>query len=179
MAIHLRNQENRQALFALAERMSVAARTAPKTRGKDVIHSAIVDGEDMEKLAGEMKIIARQSGKPLFDRDAGNLLSSSVALLLGCEIRVNNLDPCGMCGFPDCSSKQEEMLVPCAFNSIDLGIAIGSAVSIAADARVDNRVMYTIGQAALNLGIFDESVTIVVGIPLSAKGKNIFFDRKK
>jgi uncharacterized ferredoxin-like protein len=62
---------------------------------------------------------------------------------------------------------------------MDVGIAIGSAISIAADFRVDNRVMYTIGQAALNMEYFDDDVKIVCGIPLSATGKNPFFDRKK
>ncbi len=178
MAIHFRNDENYQALKAVAERMAIAARTAPKTRGRDVIHTAIVDGEDLKRLADEMQKIAIEKDKAFFSRDAENILNSPVALLLGCEIRVNGLDPCGMCGFEDCSEKQKEILVPCVFNSIDLGIAIGSAVSVAADNRVDNRVLYTAGQAALNLGIFDKKVSVVLGIPLSAKAKNIFFDRK-
>ena len=52
------------------------------------------------------------------------------------------------------------------------------SVSVAADHRVDNRVMYTIGQAALDLGYLPEEYRIVMGIPLSATTKNIFFDRK-
>jgi glycerol-3-phosphate dehydrogenase subunit C len=39
----------------------------------------------------------------------------------------------------------------CAFNSHDLGIAVGSAVSIAADFHADNRVMYSLGKAAVEL----------------------------
>jgi len=59
---------------------------------------------------------------------------------------------------------------------LDLGIAIGSAVKVASDLNVDNRVMFTIGVAALALGLMDADV--VIGIPLSATGKNIYFDRR-
>ncbi len=38
--------------------------------------------------------------------------------------------------------------VPCAINSIDVGIAIGSACATAADMRVDTRVMFSAGLAA-------------------------------
>ena len=60
----------------------------------------------------------------------------------------------------------------------DLGIAIGSAVSVAAAHHVDNRVMFSAGKAALNLKLFDDSqVCIAYGIPLSVSGKSPFFDR--
>jgi len=51
-------------------------------------------------------------------------------------------------------------------------------VSVAADLRVDNRVMYSVGKAALNIGILGEDVKIAYGIPLSISGKNPFFDRR-
>ena len=68
---------------------------------------------------------------------------------------------------------------PCVFNTGDLGIAIGSAASVAMDSRVDSRIMYTVGQALLEMRIFGEEVKIIYGIPLSISGKNPFFDRKK
>ena len=58
---------------------------------------------------------------------------------------------------------------------MDLGIALGSAVKTAADLNIDNRMMYTIGSAAKALGLLDADV--IIGIPLSVSGKNIFFDR--
>ena len=39
-------------------------------------------------------------------------------------------------------------------NITDLGIALGSAVSIAMDKRVDNRILYTAGQAILDFETF-------------------------
>jgi uncharacterized ferredoxin-like protein len=61
---------------------------------------------------------------------------------------------------------------------IDLGIALGSAVSIAADDRIDNRIMYSIGKAVAEMNYAEDSV-VWHGIPISLSGKNIFFDRKQ
>ena len=60
----------------------------------------------------------------------------------------------------------------------DLGIALGSAASVAADHRADCRIMYTIGKAAVRLGLLGPEVEIAHGIPLSVTGKSIYFDRK-
>ena len=65
----------------------------------------------------------------------------------------------------------------CSFNVGDLGIAVGSAAAMAADFRIDNRIMYTAGKAAIELGMLGEDVKIAYGIPLAAKGKNPFFER--
>ena len=65
----------------------------------------------------------------------------------------------------------------CVFNTGDLGIAIGSAISVAARNHVDNRIMFTIGKAAVNLKLLGDEVKIAYGIPLSAKGKNPYFDK--
>jgi uncharacterized ferredoxin-like protein len=66
----------------------------------------------------------------------------------------------------------------CAYNPIDLGIAVGSAVATASDFHTDNRVMYSIGRACLDLKLFSQTVKQALGIPLSVTGKNPFFDRK-
>lgn len=68
--------------------------------------------------------------------------------------------------------------MPCAFNTVDLGISLGSAVSLAADSRVDNRIMFSAGTAAKELGMFDKTYKVILAISLSAHCKNIYFDRK-
>ena len=65
----------------------------------------------------------------------------------------------------------------CVFNVTDLGIAVGSAVSIAADNRIDHRVMYSAGKGALKEGMLPADVKIAYGIPLSISSKSIYFDR--
>jgi uncharacterized ferredoxin-like protein len=83
-----------------------------------------------------------------------------------------------MCGFANCEEKNKYPEHPCVFNTGDLGIAIGSAVSVAMDSRVDNRIMYTVGQAILEMKFLGNDVKIAYGIPLSVSPKNPFFDRK-
>jgi len=60
-------------------------------------------------------------------------------------------------------------------SSLDMGIALGSAVKIAGLMNVDNRIMYRIGVVAREMKLVDAD--FVMGIPLSATGKSIYFDR--
>ena len=82
---------------------------------------------------------------------------------------------CGLCGFSDCHTCEEAGGV-CAQLLVDLGIAVSSAVSAAAQDYVDNRIMWSIGKAAAELEDIERGVCWL-GIPLSITGKNIFFDR--
>jgi uncharacterized ferredoxin-like protein len=59
---------------------------------------------------------------------------------------------------------------------MDFSIASTSAVKTAMEHNVDNRMMYKAGVAALKLGILNPC-DLIIGIPLSATGKNIYFDR--
>jgi uncharacterized ferredoxin-like protein len=165
-------------LREVAAMMVIAARTAPKARGTDTFEIMIAEGETVDKLAGKMTQMAEAYDVPFFNRDAGNLIGSSVVFLIGTRIKSIGLKKCGMCGFEGCEEKNLHPGIPCVFNTGDLGIAIGSAAAVCMDNRVDNRIMYTIGQAAMELGFFETDVRIAYGIPLSATSKNPFFDRK-
>ena len=77
--------------------------------------------------------------------------------------------------YATCAGRAEG--VPCALNSIDVGIAIGSACATAADLRVDTRVMFSAGLAAQRLDWL-KGCRQVMAIPVSASSKNPFFDRK-
>ncbi len=168
----------KEGLKKVAELMCVAARTAPKGRGTDMLVTAVVSGESITKLQEEMHRIAEAKGADFFARDAKNLDYVDCLVLLGTKIRQIGLKACGYCGFEDCEDNKKNRGI-CAFNTGDLGIAIGSAVSKAADFRVDNRVLFTAGKASINLGFLGEDVKIAYGIPLASEGKNIFFDREK
>lgn len=176
----IKEENNRKInLLDVANRMMIAARTAPKGKGLDTIEMLIVDGDELKLISDRMREIGdRKNTTPAFTRDAGNLLKSDVLVLFGTRIRTLGLTYCGLCGFENCQEKLKYPNHPCAFNTGDLGIAIGSAVSIAMDSRVDNRIMYTVGMAVKELGLMDDEVKIIYGVPLSASSKNIFFDRK-
>lgn len=179
-------EAEREGLLRVAELMAIAARTAPKARGIDHIKTAVISGEELERIASKMEEIAEATGLHFFKRDADCLRRSSILILIGVVgSRPRGLN-CGACGFRDCEgfAKAREKAVEsgflrgpnCAMALLDLGIAIGSAVKVASDLNVDNRVMFTIGVAALALDLMDADV--VMGIPLSATGKNIYFDRR-
>ncbi len=155
--------------------MAVAARTAPKGRGVDEILTRAFDGEEKDKLADEMQRIGEEKGIAFFVRDAKNVRAASAVLVVGVRNKTRGVPNCGNCGYPDCAANAKAGGV-CALCTVDLGIALGSAASVAADHRVDSRVMFTIGKAALALGLLPEAHT-AYGFPLSATGKSPYFDR--
>lgn len=178
MAIIHEKQLQAKSLEDIAGLMIIAARTAPKGRGRDNIYTAMITGEHIEMLAQKMREIGELNDTSFFLRDAANLESARVVVLLGARISTAGLKQCGYCGHTECSEKEKFPEVPCAFNTVDLGIALGSAVAVAADHRADNRIMFSIGKAALALKLLPEDTHIIFGIPLSATAKNPFFDRK-
>jgi len=107
--------------------------------------------------------------------DAGNIARSPAVVVIGVESNPVGLN-CGFCGKASCETLEAGGGV-CTFNSIDLGIATASAAEMAGRLHVDNRVMYSIGRASLDLGWFGPKVTQALGIPLSVTGKSPFFDR--
>ena len=166
-------------VIRVAEEMMTAARTAPQAKGIDNLVLAMATGNDIEKIAEKMEEIGnRLDGTPSFTRDAANIRNAQAIVLLGTHIKSQGVKLCGRCGFTDCDEKDKHPGFPCTFNTGDLGIAIGSAVSVAMDHRIDNRVMYTIGQAVLEMKILGKDVKIAFGIPLSVGAKNPFFDRE-
>lgn len=172
----MNQQAEVESLQRAAQSLCVAARTAPKGKGKDLLVTAVVTGEEKERIQKQMVRIGERDGVTFFLRDAANLDQAPVLVLLGTRKEPLRLPACGYCGFADCNA----MLAAggtCTFNSGDLGIAVGSAVALAADLRIDNRIMYTAGKAAIELGLLGADVRIAYGIPLAAMGKNPFFDR--
>lgn len=178
MSLQFEQDTRNEALLSVAHRMMTAARTAPKGCGIDHLVIALAQKEDIEIIAQKMIEMAQNNqGGAFFARDAENLLQSGVMVLIGTKIEPLGLSHCGNCGYANCDEKRKLPDVPCAFNTGDLGIAIGSAVSVAMDARVDNRIMFSAGKAVKALNLMGDDVKIIYGIPLSSAGKNIFFDR--
>ncbi len=174
--IYQSKDAEKNAAFHVAELMVAAAKTAPKGCGVDNIVAIMIDGEEKDTLAETMRKIAADTGQDFIHRDANNVDGSTVVVAVGVRNIPLELEHCGFCGFEDCA----EMILAeanCAFNITDLGIAVGSAAAVAADNRIDNRIMYSIGKAIIALKYFPEDVRVVYGIPLSTSSKSIFFDR--
>ena len=166
-------------LRTVAELMAVSARTAPKSAGKDFVVTEIIEGDDVQALVEMMYEFGERTGKKDFDRDGANVRDSDVVLLIGLKnTKAVGLN-CGACGFDKClkpNTHEGEFKGPqCAYRLLDMGIALGSAVKTASLLNVDNRIMYRAGVVAREMGLIDADY--VMGIPLSATGKSIYFDR--
>ncbi len=168
----------RETIITIAKHMILAARTAPKGRGTNNLTAALITTpDDIKTLQNTMNEIAEQQNLAFFKRDSDNLNCADAIVILGSKIQPMGLgESCQMCGYLNCEKKPKT--TPCVFNTGDLGIAIGSAVSVAANHHLDNRIMFSIGQAALKLKLLGSETKIAYGIPLSATSKNPFFDRK-
>lgn len=177
------NDFREEAVRLSAYLMSISARTAPKSKGEDDIEIIYVDRDDKDKIAEKMvELDATDKRRKGFQRDGENLKNASGLLLIGVNGEKALGLNCGGCGY-DCSEFKEIERKPgkdftgpnCVFKLIDLGIALGSAVKLGSIISVDSRIMYRIGTVARIMGIIKSDV--VMGIPLSSTGKNIFFDR--
>lgn len=173
MILNERDIRNEQVL-RIGMQMMTAARTAPKGKGVDVIEVAMLTGEDIKRLSDMMIAMYGEHGMKFFLRDADNILSAECIILIGTREHPQGLN-CGHCGFATCVERTQG--VPCAINTVDVGIAIGSACATAADHRVDTRVMFSAGLAAQRMNLLKDCKQ-VFAIPVSASSKNPFFDRK-
>lgn len=167
-----------QAILQTAGRMCVAARTAPKAHGKDTILTMVVTGEEKEQLTQKMEQLGtRLMGDKMpawYGRDAANVRAAQAVVLIGAKKTYRGVPHCGYCGFGDCSGCAKAG-GNCAFAYVDLGIAVSSAAATASLDKVDCRIMFSIGKAAEEMDYAPDCLWF--GIPLSATGKNIFFDR--
>jgi uncharacterized ferredoxin-like protein len=168
-------------LRVAADLMAIAARTAPKSAGQDYVVTCIIEGDEVKALADKMIEYGQSTGKKNFDRDGKNVADSEAVILIGInDAKSVNLD-CGACGAETCEalligSHEGEFRGPqCAFRLLDMGIALGSAVKSASLLNIDNRIMYRAGVVAREMGLIDAD--FVMGIPLSATGKSLYFDR--
>lgn len=186
MPIIRSEKAEKEAILEVSRLMLVSARTAPKSGGVDDILTAIVYGTEKESLAAEMDKVAEERKNEGFKRDGKNVRDSETVILIGVRGTESFELDCGSCGYTNCDEfkKAEKKMGQdftgpnCVFKALDLGIALGSAAKTASIHNLDNRIMYRIGVAARRLKLLPEA-SVIMGIPVSAKGKSIYFDRPK
>ncbi len=177
-----------KAVMAVADLMALAARTAPKGKGVDTIEIRVLAKKELKELAAHLEALGNERHIGFFIRDAKNIAAADACIIIGSRGDTVAGINCGGCGYPClCRSgerpeKEEAPGTPfdgpnCVIRMADLGIAVGSAVKTAQIHNVDNRIMYSGGVAARDMGLVPEECTVAYAIPLSATGKNIFFDR--
>ncbi|MDD4136955.1 MAG: DUF2148 domain-containing protein [Methanoregula sp.] len=178
-----------KAVAMVAELMALAARTAPKGKGIDTIEVRVLAKKDLKTLADRLEQLGEEKNIGFFIRDAKNIANADAGIIIGSRGDAVAGINCGGCGYPTCAGlenarKKKQLSFTsyvgpnCVIRMTDLGIAVGSAVKTAQIHNVDNRIMYSGGVAARDLGLVPKACTVVYAIPLSATGKNIFFDRQ-
>lgn len=169
--------EMKAALDAAAQ-VCAAARTAPKACGVDRMHTMVLTDNDKNAVADAMDRLADEKGAGFLHRDADNVRAALVLVLIGIEEGVRGLgEICGYCHHANCAECADANGV-CVYDPMDVGIALGSAAATAADCRMDSRILFSAGRAAMEMGLMGENVRLVYGLPLSVSGKSPFFDRK-
>jgi uncharacterized ferredoxin-like protein len=163
VTISSKDAEKEAVLYA-AKLMVAAARTAPKAGGRDDIKTLILAGEEKDKLAEVMRAMGGVS-----ESNSKNVEDADAVVLIGVNFK----------GSIERRHVEQNVINDnwMNFNAklIDLGIAVGSAVKTASELNIDNRIMVTVGRAAQEMGVMKADE--VQGIPISVKGKNIFYDR--
>jgi uncharacterized ferredoxin-like protein len=167
--------EFEQGIRAAAEMMAISARTAPKAKGEDLIELKILYDKDVEDLGKSMVRYGEDEKDALWKRDGNCVLRSAAVLLVGVRdplsdgIKKPPTVPPKIKG--DLFAEDERVK-----KSIDLGIALGSAAKTANLLNLDNRIMWRPGEMARRNGLLPKAL-IIIAIPVSAYGKNIYFDR--
>jgi len=171
-------------VLSIAKLMVAAATTAPKSKGFDDTEMKIVVGAGIKRIADQI-VESRKTElrSPTFwymGPDAESVRSSQAIVLIGVYAKKPPLElDCGACGYATCVEFKEAVKRGstglCVVKTLDLGIAVCSALVTAAVNLVDNRLMWSVGWEAKKLGLM--KADLVLGIPLSATGSNIFVDR--
>jgi uncharacterized ferredoxin-like protein len=177
-----------EAVKSVAGLMALSARTAPKAVGLDSIKIEVVSGKEQEQLARQMIKQGTELKIDFFRINGEQVRVSDATLLIGVEGHIPLGVNCGGCGHSSCAEmvkalkaqKTKKAMYPgpnCVLKITDLGIAVGSAVKTASTHNVDNRIMFSAGVIARQMGML-KGCSVAYGIPLKASGKNIFWDMK-
>ena len=123
-------ETRKEYMLEAAKQIMLAARTAPKGKGGDIIEIITLSDEDIDAVSEELLRLAEKTGMKFLIRDSENIQSADAMIVIGTRQAPQGLN-CAYCGYATCAEKPQD--TPCAINSIDVGIAIGSACAKAAD----------------------------------------------
>lgn len=96
--IYNEREVRQEAVLEAARQIMMAARTAPKGKGVDVIEVMTITGEEIALLAEEMRRVHEENGFKFFLRDADNIMQAEAVVLIGTREHCQGLN-CLRCGF--------------------------------------------------------------------------------
>lgn len=153
------------------EFMAISARTAPKGKGEDFLDLKVLSSKKREELGKKMIKHGKKVDDPMWVRDGNCIREADGMLLIGTRDPLKEKRKGKGSGVDGDLFAESERIK----RYIDLGIALGSAAKTASILNLDNRIMYRAGEMARRMGLL--KALMVIGIPVSVSGKNIFFDR--
>ncbi len=185
-------EEDRKEAVRIAARLLLAsATTTPRVGGVGECTTHIFDDEcDIEDLCQQIEKMSEESEAwGFFKRDAV-ILRDADAVLIVTSLR-SLTDPsdinCNMCGKLTCEYMREEEKLPkepgvaftgplCSFRANNIAYAIDGIVSMARNIGIDYGVYWSLGAAAMRMGLLPKATGFALGVGISVTEKSPFRD---
>jgi uncharacterized ferredoxin-like protein len=185
-------QEDRAEAVRIAARLLLAsATTTPRVGGVGECTTHIFDdGCDIEDLCQQIEKMSEENEAwGFFKRDAV-ILRDADAVLIVTSLR-SLTDPsdinCNMCGKLTCEYLREEEKLPkepgvaftgplCSFRANNIAYAIDGIVSMARNLGIDYGVYWSLGAAAMRMGLLPKATGFALGVGISVTEKSPFRD---
>jgi uncharacterized ferredoxin-like protein len=185
-------EEDRAEAVRIAARLLLAsATTTPRVGGVGECTTHIFDdGCDIEDLCQQIEKMSEENEAwGFFKRDAV-ILRDADAVLIVTSLR-SLTDPsdinCNMCGKLTCEYLREEEKLPkepgvaftgplCSFRANNIAYAIDGIVSMARNLGIDYGVYWSLGAAAMRMGLLPKATGFALGVGISVTEKSPFRD---
>ena len=180
-----------EAARVAARLMLASGTTTPRVGGVGECTIHIVDDEcDIEDICQQMEALAAVKKSWAFFRRDAAMVRDADALLISTSLR-SLTDPadinCNMCGKLVCEYLKEEEKLPadpdvaftgplCTFRAANIAYAVDGIVSQARNLGIDYGVYWSVGAAAMRMGILPRATGFALAVAISITEKSPFRD---
>jgi uncharacterized ferredoxin-like protein len=159
--------------------MAITALTAPTSVGEDFVMAEVLEGKPVAGLGRTMIDRGKEMGIAGSECGGQSVIDTKAVVLPSikdADVMDLTFAACAAQARVEINTFEGELAGPnYALRHLGLSIALRSAVKTASLLNVDDRIMYRAGVLARALAHIDTD--FVMAIPLSDRGKMIFFDR--
>ena len=100
-------ETRKEYMLEAAKQIMLAARTAPKGKGVDIIEIITLSDEDIDAVSEELLRLAEETGMKFLIRDSENIQSADAMIVIGTRQAPQGLN-CAYCGYATCAEKPQE-----------------------------------------------------------------------
>ena len=97
-------ETRKEYMLEAAKQIMLAARTAPKGKGVDIIEIITLSDEDIDAVSEELLRLAEKTGMKFLIRDSENIQSADTMIVIGTRQAPQGLN-CAYCGYATCAEK--------------------------------------------------------------------------